>query len=502
MEKTIKINLGGTLFQIDEEAYGLLRNYLQALDHRLSNFPEKNETIEDIELRIAEIFQSQKPPSGIIIKANVEAAVSIIGKPDDLELPETGQFTQKIPYGLQKKRMFRNPDDKIIGGVCGGIGEYLNLAPVWIRVFFILFTLFFGAGFLIYVVLWIAIPLAKTESDRKEMYGNNYYAANRYARGGENPEISRIGNAFDEIFKAVVRVLFVLVRVILIILGVSLVIGAFLALVTFVIVFIFKIPGAFATNIEGNDLSYIPDFLNYIVSPQIATWISVLTSIVVILPLLALIYWAVRMIFWFRVKDAVLNLAALVIWVISISALTVIILSEGVNYAEAFRMTVRDDLAGQYDTLYIKPGSKINDLDYDYKISIPDENYDIFLGEDNKDVFIRSFIRIEPSAGQNSNIEVNKRSTGRSRSVARERTGALNYNFRNEGNTLILDEYFGYPAGMKWGFDNVKTSLSIPAGTVVGIDIDHECFMNYDLRYNDNDKRFWKITEEGLEPCL
>lgn len=501
MENTIKINLGGTLFRIEEDAYTLLRNYLQALDHRLGNSPEKNESIEDIELRIAEIFQSQKPPSGIIIKDNVDAAISIIGKPDDIDLPETGQFTQKTPYGLQKKRLFRNQDDKIIGGVCGGIGEYLNIAPVWIRVFFVIFTLFFGAGVLIYVVLWIALPLAITESDRKEMYGSNYYSANRYARD-ENNVASRIGNAFNEIFRAVVRVLFVFVRAILIILGVSLVVSAFLALVAFVMVFIFKIPGAFTTNIEGNDLSYLPDFLKYIVSPQLASWISVLASIVIILPILALIYWAVRMIFWIRVKDAVFNLAALVIWVISIAALTIIVLSEGVNYAEASVTTINDEMQEPHDTLYIKSATKLSDLGYDYLISVPGENYDMFLKEDGKEVFIRTFVKIVPSENQHSYIEVNKRSTGRNRSVAGRRSEALICNFREDGNTIFIDEYSAYPSGMKWGFDKVSTKLSIPAGTIIGIDADHECFLHHGLRHTDYDKRFWKITEEGLEPSI
>lgn len=92
MDKTININLGGTLFQIDEEAYKILRDYLQSLDMKFRHIPGGNETIEDIESRIAEIFQSQKGTAGIISIENVVDMIRIIGKPEDFDLSgsETG----------------------------------------------------------------------------------------------------------------------------------------------------------------------------------------------------------------------------------------------------------------------------------------------------------------------------------------------------------------------------------------------------------------------------
>ena len=85
MDKTININLAGTLFQIDEEAFRILRDYLQAINNRFANVQGGHETIEDIESRIAEIFQSQKGIAGVITKENVEAMISIIGKPEDFD---------------------------------------------------------------------------------------------------------------------------------------------------------------------------------------------------------------------------------------------------------------------------------------------------------------------------------------------------------------------------------------------------------------------------------
>jgi hypothetical protein len=94
MDKTIKINLGGTLFQIDEEAYKTLRRYLQDIDDRLKNTPGGAETIEDIESRIAEIFQSQGGTAGVISGDNVEAMISIIGKPEDFDAGSESKGTR------------------------------------------------------------------------------------------------------------------------------------------------------------------------------------------------------------------------------------------------------------------------------------------------------------------------------------------------------------------------------------------------------------------------
>ena len=107
MDKTININLGGTLFRIDEEAYRMLRDYLQSIDLKFRNMPGGNETIEDIESRIAEIFTSQNKLTGVISKENVEAMISILGKPEEFgqDGDEGSQFQS---FSSQRKKMFRN----------------------------------------------------------------------------------------------------------------------------------------------------------------------------------------------------------------------------------------------------------------------------------------------------------------------------------------------------------------------------------------------------------
>jgi hypothetical protein len=106
MDKTININLGGTLFHIDEEAYRILKDYLQAISRKFQNVPGGNETIDDIESRIAEIFFSQKSTAGVINRINVEDMIHIIGRPEDF-----GQMEDEKPgpgfSSTYDKKMFR-----------------------------------------------------------------------------------------------------------------------------------------------------------------------------------------------------------------------------------------------------------------------------------------------------------------------------------------------------------------------------------------------------------
>ena len=522
MDKTIKINLGGTLFQIDEEAYRILRNYLQEIDARFRNVQGGAETIEDIESRIGEIFQSQKGLAGVISKENVEAMISIIGKPEAFDnIGEEREQREPQYHSTQRKSMYRNPDDIIISGVCGGIGAYLNIESVWIRIMFILFTFFFGIGFFVYIALWIALPSAHSDSQKREMYGDGYRSASSRARqpgsaasfgarvnSTGNTGTSGVGNAFNEVFKALGKVCFILVRVFLIIIGITFVLSGFVAIISFIMVFFFRYPGYFSTDSLGVNLFYLPDFLNYIVNPAVAPWILALTFIAVALPLLAMIYWGVKMIFWFKAKDGIFSLIGLVVWVVSVAALAMILFNEGISFAETAKTSSKDVLKEAPDNLYIISEHKVSDLNYDKDISLPDEDYAVYFLDNSKELYIRTHLTIDNSEDNSLSISVRKRSAGRSKPDAMRKAEGLLYNYKISGDTLWLDEYFTIPAGSKWACDNVGVNLFIPEGTVVHFDKTTENMFHH---YNDDDydsdfergnltkgKKSWVMTDGGL----
>jgi phage shock protein PspC (stress-responsive transcriptional regulator) len=521
MDKTININIAGTLFKIDEEAFRILRDYLQSINNRFRNIKGGHETIEDIELRIAEIFQSQRGLAGAISKDNVEAMIAIIGKPEDFD--HFDSETEAPGYTSQRKRMYRNPDDTIISGVCGGLGAYLGTDPVLFRILFVISVMFFGVGFFVYIALWISLPSARTDTQKREMFGGAYHSAglqnkeadNTYAssasmyNSGYN-STSRVGNAFNEIFRAIGRVAFIILRIFLIIIGVMLVLTGFLFILSFVMIFIFKYPGTFSTDAFNLNLIFFPDFLKYIVSPASAPWIIALTLIAIILPMLALIYWGVKMIFWFKAKDGIFSLAGFVLWVLCIAALSIILLSEGISFAETAKITSRNIFSHPPDTIYIRVDKKVSELKFEKEISLKKEGYSVFINEEKKVLYIRPHLNILRSDENITRVEVTKRSSGRTRSDAQKRAEELLYNYSINSDTLLLDEFFVIPSGRKWAADNVGINLSIPEGTVLKLDSASENLFHphsgfADDEYSDSSKwefrnRLWIITEDGIKP--
>jgi phage shock protein PspC (stress-responsive transcriptional regulator) len=528
MDKTIKINLAGILFQIDEVAYHLLRDYLKAIDNRFKNVPGGNETIEDIESRIAEIFQSQQNIAGTISRENVEAMIGIIGNPQDFDQPES----QHEPSfsNTSRRRLYRNPDDSIISGVCGGIGGYLNIDPVWIRIIFILFTITFGIGFFVYIALWIALPKAVKESQKRELYGDSfnyrtartgssqghYSSSSSYNSSGEDG-IKKVGGAFNEVFKALGKFFFIFFRIILIIIGIAFVLIGFTTVLAFIMVVYFRFPGFVAMGSLHTNWFYLPEFLNYIVNPSITPWIMVLGFIAIALPLFALIYWGIKMIFWFRAKDGIISLVFLVIWVLSITSLSLVLFNEGVSFSETGRSSSQVIIPSEIDTLHIITDKKTKDIQYKIEFSLPDDDYTVFLVDSTKQMFIRSQLKLNVSEDNQTKIEIRKRSSGRTRIDAARKAEALIYNYQISNDTLYLDEYFTIPSGNRWAGDYLSVDLYLPENTILQFD-SYSKNMFHDrisigtvrddmiIESGDNTpeswnlgNKFWIISHEGLK---
>jgi phage shock protein PspC (stress-responsive transcriptional regulator) len=522
MDKTININIAGTLFQIDDAAFRILKDYLQAINNRFRNVQGGHETIEDIESRIAEIFQSQKGLAGVVSKENVESMISIIGKPEDFDHNEP--VTEQPLLSSRRKRMYRNPEDSIISGVCGGIGAYLNTDPVLFRILFVIFGLFFGSGFILYIILWVALPPANTDIQRREMYGDAYNSArsqnrqpdsgNSYAAPAYNTS-SKIGNAFNEVFRAVSRVLYLIVRIFLIIIGVFFVITGFLVILSIIMVLVFKFPGVFSHDGMNVHLTYYRDFLNYIVSPSSVPWIIALSVTAVVLPMLALIYAGVKMIFWFRAKDGMFSLAGFVLWILVVAALAMILFSEGISFAETGRSVSRNILPVAPDTLFIITGQKAADINFDKEFSLPDEDYTLLMSDSTHQLYIPARLRLNISENDIARIEIQKRSSARTRNDAVRKAESLIYNYSINNDTLYL------PSGSRWTADFLSVNLFVPENTILYFDKASENLFhnqiiigkadgegsitsNYDTDTEpwDLGNKFWIISAEGLKEAV
>ncbi|HEX2969853.1 MAG TPA: PspC domain-containing protein [Bacteroidales bacterium] len=506
MDKTININLGGSLFQVDEEAFIILRDYIQAINNRFRNVPGGPETIEDIESRMAEIFNSQKGLAGTVTKQNVETMISTLGKPEDFD---NGATTEEPPSGTTTvRRLYRHPEDMVISGVCGGLGAYFNADPVLFRILFILFTLLGGAGLLIYFVFWIAVPKADTEPKKRELYGKSYHTY-RNLNGGNSDSYN---NGFNEVIDAIGKVFYIILRVFLAFIGICIVLTGFLFLLAFVMIFVLKLPNAFTHHGFDYSITYFPDMLQYIFNPVSAPWIWALSVIVFILPMFALIYWGVKMIFWFRVNDGIFNLVMLIIWIVSLASLSVLLFNEGVSFAESSSSVTRSILKNKPDTLYIMSGKKIDDLNYDQEFSLPDDDYSVFITDSTKNLYIRPRLRFGVSDDGSVEIDVKKRASGRNRREANARAESIIYNNEIKNDTLILDEYFIVPSGRKWSADFVQINLRVPENVVLYFDKGTSGIVGNRIHIENSDDewvysseetehlagRYWIVTESGL----
>jgi len=171
MKITENINLAGLIFTIDEDALLKLQNYLNSIERYFGSKEEREEILTDIEARIAELFQAQLNKSKeVITLAEVDKIIEVLGMPEEFMGYSEKKDNQSYDFGSQKStKLFRDPDNRILGGVCTGLGAYYNIDPVILRVLFIL-CIGFGS-LLVYIVFWIVLPPAISLNDKFEMKG-------------------------------------------------------------------------------------------------------------------------------------------------------------------------------------------------------------------------------------------------------------------------------------------------------------------------------------------
>jgi phage shock protein PspC (stress-responsive transcriptional regulator) len=185
MKKVININFQGRVIPIEETAYELLKQYIESLRIYFAKEEGRDEIINDIEGRIAELF-SEKLKGGVscITDDDVNAIIAAMGRPEDFEAEEgetttasssgskTGAGASSGPSYQQtttgRGRLYRNTDDKILAGVCSGLANYLGIDPVIMR---ILFVVFLGVLLWVYILLWIIVPAKSVQSNiTKRLY--------------------------------------------------------------------------------------------------------------------------------------------------------------------------------------------------------------------------------------------------------------------------------------------------------------------------------------------
>jgi len=324
MNKTIIININGIVFHIEEDAYDTLRSYMIEIKKHFGNSEDSKEILGDIENRIAEMF-TEKIQSGykeVIVHQDVDQVISQMGRVSDFELDQesahsnTEQAEQLYESNQISRKLMRDPDDKMLGGVCSGLAYYFDMEPRWMRLIFIILFLSGGIGFLFYIILWIVIPKANTRADRMAMRGEaaniqNFKKKFDEEMGGVrqswNSGTDQLGQGLQTVGDWVVRACVLFIKLI----GIILIFSIAAALIVLLIAIIASF-GAFGSP---SNFSIFP---LTIVDPKYFS-ITVLSAVAaVVIPIIFIISWIIRILFSKNVLNKYINFSLATIWVLAL----------------------------------------------------------------------------------------------------------------------------------------------------------------------------------------
>lgn len=192
MKKVININFQGRVIPIEESAYDILKKYIESLTKYFAQEDGRDEIINDIEGRIGELFaETLKKGNSCISDDDIERIIESMGRPEDFEADELNvqsQLSGNESYNKQTnntytestyaeqtapKKLYRDENNKILGGVCSGLGNYFGIDPLVVRIISLVLLFSFGIGFIPYIIIWVAVPSSATKvigSRRKRLF--------------------------------------------------------------------------------------------------------------------------------------------------------------------------------------------------------------------------------------------------------------------------------------------------------------------------------------------
>lgn len=320
MKKTLTINLNNIVFHIDDDAYEMLQIYLSDVERHLSE-DEKKEVMNDIESRVAELFNERLQKNKNVVNIeDVEEIINILGKPSQFSEEEENEKESQSAKSEKKRarRFYRDPENSILGGVGGGIAAYFSWDVTWVRIALVVLAMI-SAGYMIpiYILVWIVAPNAVTASQRLEMQGEdvtvesikneinnvkNYVESDKFKDSASN-----VGNKFADVFKVIFKVIFGFFGAILGFVGIMVIASLIIAMM----LFIFQ-PGIF------NNCS--PDILTNwsMLSPDNTVLLIISLILIIGAPIFMLIFWAIRIISGRHDSSRTTFWVVLILWIAGI----------------------------------------------------------------------------------------------------------------------------------------------------------------------------------------
>ena len=525
MNKTVTINLSGQVFQIDEDAYELLKGYLDSIHLRFRNSEGAEEILADIEGRLAEMFQANlSPRKNVVSIQDVDAVIQTMGKPEDFgDVDEaeptagnnatTGPSTSTNAHSTNAadkpyRKLFRDEDNKVVGGVLSGLSAYLGLHdPIWLRLIFaILIIVGIGSPVVVYFVMWFLVPKAVTASDKLQMKGEpiNIDNIERTIKEDLNdfrnnlndvpnkPGFQKARTGLASVVAAFLDVLAIFLKLLKGAIGVTLIIIGLSAL------------GFLTWNITipTEFFSPSPVVIKYFFTSQTQSIIALVgLGLFVFIPFLMLVIWGFRLLLNQRYRSPRAGLGFLGLWIIGIILIIVSVIQ------------------GKSDTTYEKevkeqvnlvmPASKVlhvallkDDRSNDPYFQFPGNGAvrvekDMVYGKENiKFTIIKTTDTV-------FSVEKTYIANGSSREDAIAKAKHITYNIKQTDSVLSLQDYMSFPVADKLRFQEIKVTLMMPEGTSVFLEKGLDAII-YDIKntkniYDSNmPDHLWTMTAEGL----
>jgi phage shock protein PspC (stress-responsive transcriptional regulator) len=524
MKTTVKINLSGLIFNLDDDAYQALKDYLDSISKRFRDTEEGAEIISDIESRIAELFQSKiSEKKEVITLDDVNDVIAIMGQPEDFLEEEgmEGDTGRTYRNGRKSKKYYRDGDNAIFGGVCAGLAAYFGIENWIMRLIWVIFFMATG-GFmlLLYIVLWIAVPKALTAAEKLEMRGEKVTVSNiektireeyesvkdnvkeGYEKVKTSKELKRTKNAMEEVFQVFGQIVLVFLKILAFIVGFALIIGG-LAVLTSLSVAVFFRESILPFGTIGWPLHSFNEFFGVLADPTSMTLISIALFFTIVIPLIALIYGGLKMMFRFKANDKMIGLTAFVLWILSVVFLVTMAAVEGWNFNAYGRLSTTESLDKfNSDTLVVQMNTDPGiEGFHDEWYTDDDNSWNVISTEDK--LYGKIFLDVAPGEYEEFELAIRKNSQGRNRAEASMNAGRLGYDWEQEGNALLLDPYFSLEKPDKWRSPGTKVTVMVPPGKFIRLDNNTRYFLhNVETVENIWDRKLagevWQMTEDGL----
>lgn len=519
MKKTININLAGLLFHIDEDAYLKLSDYLAAIRQSLGTTDGYEEILHEIEARIAELFSEKLPSSQHVIgMKELNEVILIMGQPEDYAA-ETESFTEEEnaktdfhDFERNYRRLYRDEDDKWIGGVSSGIAHYFGIDPLWIRsIWAILLIAGVGSPILIYCILWILIPAAVTTADKLRMHGKPINISNierKFREGFDNVtskmkdvDYDKYGNQIktgtSQFFNSLGRFLSSVLQVFGKFLGILLIIISISALASLILSFVGI--GSFGYIDPIQYWNYFPmamanDFL--------PSWLFFSALFFAIgIPFFALFVLGLKLIIPnLRPIYKILSLSLWSLWILSI----VLLIFIGIDYSK--EKAVLGNSVNEKE-IRIKNSDTIrlaikNDHYYGLE-PLQKSGFSVGVDKQNNPVLLSRNIGISIQSTTDSigKIIIDRKARGRDFISARKRAEIIEYHFDISENEILLDPLFMVPEDQKFNDHHLKIIITLPQNTIIFPEKHISSFIEQGILKRTNHSNYYQI-ENSRAVCI